>query len=82
MSAVVSVCDPSPVVRIVSGLDTKVEWTLGGLMRAHSHENGIRTGLVQCGADSKLVALNSTPGFLQFYNPGTDSIAYEVRIHT
>ena len=71
------------VIRLVSGLDTEVECTLGGLRRAHTQdprENGVKTGLV-LDPHSKSIVLNSTPGFLQFYKPGNDTVTQEVCTH-
>ena len=67
-------------MQLVSGLDTAVESTIGGLRKSHTQDpcrNGIRTGLVLC-PRSMSIALNGTPGFLQFYNPLTDTVAQEV----
>ncbi len=75
------VCVSLPVVKVVSGLDTEVEWSIGGLRRAHTQspdQNGIKTGLVVDPRSMSLVT-NSTPGFIQFYDPVSDSVKQEVR---
>ncbi len=78
----VIVCTMFPVVKVVSGLDTEVEWSFGGLRKAHTQsadQNGIKTGLVLCPRSMSIVT-NSTPGFIQFYDPAKDSVKQEVRL--
>lgn len=68
------------VIRLVSGLNSEVEGTLGGLRRAHvttPGENGVRTGLM-LHPQSKALVLNSTPGLLQFYDTETQHLSSEV----
>ncbi len=70
------------VVQVVSGLDTEVEWTIGGLRRSHTQtvdQNGINTGLVICPRSMSIVT-NSTPGFIQFYDPVKESVTQQVSV--
>ena len=72
------------VICLLSGLDTEVEHVVGGLRKAYLQDpkqNGMRTGLVWCPRSNSLL-LNSTPGFLQFYDPFTDTVTGEVRTCT
>lgn len=69
------------VVELVSGLNSDVEGVLGGVRRALvavPGENPVKTGLVLRPSSSSLV-LNSSPGFLQFYDTVTGALAEEVR---
>ena len=69
------------VVKLVSGLNSELEGTLGGLKKAYvttPEENGVRTGLVLRPHSTSLV-LNSTPGFLQFFDTETKTLSTEVR---
>ena len=53
---------------------------VGGLRKAYMQDpkqSGLRTGLVWC-PHSNSILLNSTPGFLQFYDPLTDTMIKEV----
>ena len=68
------------VICLLSGLDTEVEHVVGGLRKAYMQnpkQNGLKTGLVWCPRSNSLL-LNSTPGFLQFYDPFTDTVTKEV----
>lgn len=68
------------VIELVSGLNSDVEGVLGGLRKAlvtSPKENAVRTGLVLRPYSTSLV-LNSTPGFLQFYDTDTASLSNEV----
>ena len=70
------------MIQLVSGLNSNVEGTLGGLRRAFvltPEENGLRTGL-QFHPLSKSLVLNSTPGFVQFYDTKTQALSSEVRV--
>ena len=72
---------PRAVVRLVSGLNSDVEGTLGGLRRAFetaSTENAVRTGL-RLHPSSRALVLNSSPGLLQFFDTDTLSLSSEVR---
>ncbi|XP_064402757.1 WD repeat-containing protein 75-like isoform X3 [Halichondria panicea] len=72
----------SNVVQVVSGLDTEVEWTIGGLRRSHTQtvdQNGINTGLVICPRSMSIVT-NSTPGFIQFYDPVKESVTQQLNV--
>ena len=58
----------------------EVEHVVGGLRKAYLQDpkqSGLRTGLVWC-PRSNSILLNSTPGFLQFYDPFTDTVTKEV----
>ena len=68
---------------LLSGLDTEVEHMIGGLRKAYLQNpdlNGLKAGLVWC-PHTDSILLNSTPGFLQFYNPSTDSVTREVYLY-
>lgn len=68
-------------MELVSGLNSEVEGVLGGLRRAlptQSGEGPVRTGLVPRPPSSCLV-LNSSPGFLQFYDAATGVLSQEAR---
>ena len=68
------------VIHLISGMDTDIKCTLGGLRKAYTQtpdEHGIETGLV-LEPRSNSIVLNSIPGFIQFYQPKTDSLVYEV----
>lgn len=70
------------VIRLVSGLNSDVEGTLGGLRRAFvtsPGENGLRTGL-RLHPLSKTLVLNSTPGLVQFFDTETQSLSSEVMV--
>ena len=68
------------VIQVVSGLDNTVEWTVGGMRRAHTQnpkENGMRTGLVW-DPRSLCIVTNSNPGALQWYRPDVDQVTTQV----
>ncbi len=70
------------VVKLVSGLNSELEGTLGGLKKAYAttpEENGMRMGLVLRPHSTSLV-LNSTPGFLQCFDTETQALSTEVSI--
>ena len=76
-----SLSPPPTVICLLSGLDTEVEHTVGGLRKAYMQDprqSGLRIGLVWCPRSNSLL-LNSTPGFLQFYDPFTDTVTKEVQ---
>ena len=69
-----------PVIRVVSGLNNDIQFTIGGLRKAFLQDSnalGMKTGLVFC-SHSDMIALNSTPGFVQFYNPSSGASMLEV----
>ena len=68
------------VIRVVSGLNNDVQFTIGGLRKACLQDPsvpGMKTGLV-LNPSSNTIALNSTPGFIQLYCPATGGIVLEV----
>ena len=70
------------VIQVVSGLDNNVEWSLGGMRRAHTQdpkENGTRTGLLWDPRSLSIVA-NSNPGCLQWYRPEVDLVSSQVTL--
>ena len=70
------------MVELVSGLNSEVEGALGGLRRAQSGESPVRTGLVlhPSSSSSSCLVLNSSPGFLQFYDTATGVLSQEARL--
>ena len=74
----------SAVIQVVSGLNNNVEWTVGGLRRAHTQDprdSGMRTGLVWDPRSCSIVT-NGNPGSLQWYRPDVDQVASQVCVHT
>lgn len=70
------------VIQLVSGLNSDVEGTLGGLRRAFvaaPKEEGVWSGLV-LHPHSKILVLNSTPGLLQFFDTETRALSSEVLV--
>ena len=68
------------VIQLVSGLNSDVEGTLGGLRRAFvaaPKEEGVWSGLV-LHPRSRILVLNSTPGLLQFFDTETRALSSEV----
>ena len=68
------------VIRVVSGLNSEVEFTLGGLRAARLQdpsENGMKAGIMLDPRSQALVC-NSTPGVLQFYQPERNCVDSEV----
>ncbi|XP_065920998.1 WD repeat-containing protein 75-like isoform X2 [Dysidea avara] len=68
----------SNIIQILSGMDSSVDYTIGGLRTAklQLNEDGVKTGLVvepytQC------VVMNSHPGHLQFYSPEQNKLWME-----
>ena len=65
---------------MVSGLDDSVEWSVGGMRRAHTQdrkENGMKTGLIWDPRSRSIVA-NGNPGSLQWYRPDVDLVTSQV----
>lgn len=68
------------MIRVVSGLNNDVQFTLGGLRKAFLQDPkalGMKTGLVY-NPHSNTIAMNSTPGFVQFYSPVSGGVLHEV----
>ena len=68
------------VIQVVSGLDDSVEWSVGGMRRAHTQdpkENGMKTGLIWDPRSRSIVA-NGNPGSLQWYRPDVDLVISQV----
>ena len=65
---------------MISGLDNEVEWSVGGMRRAHTQnpkESGMRTGL-QWDPRSGCMVMNSNPGSLQWYRHSLDQTVRQV----
>jgi NET1-associated nuclear protein 1 (U3 small nucleolar RNA-associated protein 17) len=70
------------VIQVVSGLDDSVEWSVGGMRRAHTQdpkENGMKTGLIWDPRSRGIVA-NSNPGSLQWYRPDVDLVTSQLDV--
>ena len=68
------------MIRVVSGLNNDVQFTLGGLRKAFLQDPkalGMKTGLVY-NPRLNTIAMNSTPGFIQFYSPSSGGVLQEV----
>ena len=75
-------CSDRTVIQVVSGLDNEVEWSVGGMRRAHMQspkENGMKTGLTWDPRSRSIVA-NSSPGSLQWYRPDIDAVTTQVSL--
>ena len=67
---------------MISGLDNEVEWSVGGMHRAHTQnpkESGMRTGL-QWDPRSGCMVMNSNPGSLQWYRHSLDQTVRQVSV--
>lgn len=72
------------VIQVVCGLNNNVEWTVGGLRRAHTQipeQSGMRIGLVLDPRSSSIMA-NGNPGTLQWYKPDLDQVTSQVKYFT
>ena len=85
-SARTGVCEIvfSSVIRLISGLNSSIERTLGLLRKTlpQQHEkNGVpvRTGLVSTPSSASVIALNGSPGYLQFFNVDKMCLSQEVK---